>query len=93
MLYTVPIIIVIIIYRFVYSSYPLSSTSNGGIYEIRWLFPIYGIPESQPVRDSHCLVVECRARDTVEQRLEVHLAGVVPSVGSQHKTVRFVLFF
>ena len=63
----------------------MSSTSNGGIHEIRWLFPIYGIPESQPVKDSQCLVVECQARDTIEQRLEVQLSGVVPSVGSQHK--------
>ena len=63
----------------------MSATTNGGIQEIRWLFPVYGIPESQPVRDTHCPVVECQARDTMERRLEVQLSGVVPSVGAQHR--------
>ncbi|XP_076467202.1 cilia and flagella-associated protein 47-like [Babylonia areolata] len=67
--------------------YPLSSTGHkDGIREIRWLFPVYGIPEAQPVRDWHCAVIQCQARDSVEQRLEVHLSGSVPAVASQHIT-------
>ncbi|XP_070190234.1 cilia and flagella-associated protein 47-like isoform X3 [Littorina saxatilis] len=69
------------------NGYPVSSTQGKGVQEIRWLFPVYGIPESHPVRDSNCAVVQCQARDSVEQRLEVQLAGVVASVGSQQKNV------
>ncbi|KAK7478911.1 hypothetical protein BaRGS_00029892 [Batillaria attramentaria] len=64
---------------------PVSYSGSSGLHEIRWLFPIYGIPESSPIKESQAPVVECRARDTTEQQLEFTLAGVVSSAASQHK--------
>ncbi|XP_035825915.1 cilia- and flagella-associated protein 47 [Aplysia californica] len=55
----------------------LSSMSTG-LSEIRWLYPIHGVPESAPVKDNQAAGITCQARDQVEQRLEVTLAGVVP---------------
>ncbi|KAL8606797.1 hypothetical protein ACOMHN_049626 [Nucella lapillus] len=63
--------------------YPLSS-SGEGIREIRWLFPVYGIPEAQLVRDWQCAVVQCQARETVEHRLELKLSGSVPSMAASY---------
>ena len=49
-----------------------------GLQEIRWLYPIHGVPESAPVRDWQAATITCQARDQAEQRLEVTLSGVVP---------------
>ena len=49
-----------------------------GLNEIRWLYPIHGVPESAPVKESTPAAITCQARDQVEQRLEVSLAGAVP---------------
>ena len=68
-------------------SYQLSRTSGEGISEIRWLFPIHGIPESRPIKDSFGAIISCQARDRLEERLEVTLAGVAPSTSGQHKTI------
>lgn len=67
--------------------YQLSVTGNEGIKEIRWLYPIQGIPESKPIKDSQGAVVECKARDRLEERLEVTLSGVAPSSSGPHKSV------
>ncbi|XP_052708553.1 cilia and flagella-associated protein 47-like isoform X1 [Crassostrea angulata] len=67
--------------------YQLSVTGNEGIKEIRWLYPIQGIPESKPIKDSLGAVVECKARDRLEERLEVTLSGVAPSSSGPHKSV------
>lgn len=69
------------------SRYQLSVTGSEGIREIRWLYPIQGIPESKPIKDSQGAVVECKARDRLEERLEVTLSGVAPSSSGPHKSV------
>ncbi|XP_074672980.1 cilia- and flagella-associated protein 47 [Strix aluco] len=50
---------------------------NGGIQEILWIYPVYGIPEA-PQQKLVPAVVRCRARQRVERRIEVLLTGVVP---------------
>ena len=59
----------------------------GGLRDIRWLYPIHGIPESQPVVDKGA-VVTCQARSRIEERIEVSLTGAVPSSASGYRTVR-----
>ncbi|KAK3775916.1 hypothetical protein RRG08_017206 [Elysia crispata] len=54
------------------------SAHTTGLPEIRWLFPVHGVPESAPMKDSQPAGIVCQARDLVEQRLEVTLAGVAP---------------
>ncbi|XP_022089961.1 cilia- and flagella-associated protein 47-like isoform X2 [Acanthaster planci] len=54
---------------------------QGGLRDIRWLYPIHGIPESQPVIDRGA-VISCQARSRIEERLEVSLTGAVPSSAS-----------
>lgn len=68
--------------------YPVSRTSQSGVTEIRWVYPIYGIPESQPIKDSQCTVVQCQARDSVEQSMEVMLTNVVVSNATQDKKIQ-----
>lgn len=68
-------------------SYQLSISGNDGLREIRWLYPIQGIPESKPIKDSQGAVVECKARDRLEERLEVTLSGVAPASSGPHKSV------
>ncbi|XP_048239518.1 cilia and flagella-associated protein 47-like isoform X3 [Haliotis rufescens] len=70
------------------NGYPVSRTGSGGLMEIRWLFPVNGIPESKPVRDSQGAVIECRARESIEERLEVTLSGVAPSSAGPQKRMR-----
>ena len=61
---------------------------QGGLRDIRWLYPIHGIPESQPVIDRGA-VISCQARSRIEERLEVSLTGAVPSsASSYHRTVK-----
>ena len=62
-------------------------TGSEGLTEIRWLYPIQGIPESKPIKDSLGAVVECKARDRLEERLEVTLSGVAPASSGPHKSV------
>ncbi|KFZ62215.1 Putative uncharacterized protein CXorf30, partial [Antrostomus carolinensis] len=50
---------------------------NGGIQGILWIYPVHGIPEA-PQQKLVRAVVRCRARQRVERRIEVPLAGVVP---------------
>lgn len=56
--------------------------------EIRWLYPIQGVPESKPVKDTTGAVIECKARDRVEERLEVTLAGVAPAASGPQKSIK-----
>ncbi|XP_071134806.1 cilia- and flagella-associated protein 47-like isoform X3 [Mytilus edulis] len=65
----------------------ISKTGNDGLTEIRWLYPIQGVPESKPVKDTTGAVVECKARDRVEERLEVTLAGVAPAASGPQKNI------
>ncbi|XP_067848879.1 cilia- and flagella-associated protein 47-like [Heptranchias perlo] len=48
-----------------------------GISAIRWLYPLYGIPEALPPKLSPA-VIQCQARNRVEEPLEVILTGAVP---------------
>lgn len=70
-----------------YSRYQLSRTGSEGIREVRWVFPIQGIPESQPIKESYGAVIECQARDRLEERLEVTLAGVAPVTSRPMKSI------
>lgn len=67
--------------------YQLSKSGSEGLTEIRWLYPIQGIPESKPVEKSHGVNIECKARDRVEERLEVTLSGVAPSSSGPQKSI------
>ncbi|XP_063160761.1 cilia- and flagella-associated protein 47 [Candoia aspera] len=50
---------------------------------LRWIYPIYGIPEAPPY-ESAPAVVCCHARSRLEEKVEVLLTGVVPgTTGSQ----------
>ena len=44
--------------------------------EMRWLFPIRGIPESRPIKDSKAPRIECKARSRLEERLEISFTGL-----------------
>ncbi|XP_075769379.1 cilia- and flagella-associated protein 47 isoform X3 [Pelodiscus sinensis] len=55
----------------------ISMSENGEIRGICWIYPIHGIPEAQPYKSAPAVVC-CRARDRVEERVEVLLTGVVP---------------
>ncbi|XP_077977423.1 cilia- and flagella-associated protein 47-like [Glandiceps talaboti] len=61
---------------------------SGGLKDIRWLYPIHGIPESHPVSENNMALVECQTRSRIEQRLEATLMGAVPSSGSAYKAVK-----
>lgn len=51
------------------------------------MFPIQGIPESQPIKESFGAIIECKARDRLEERLEVTLAGVAPVTSGPMKSI------
>ncbi|KAM4702008.1 cilia- and flagella-associated protein 47 [Discoglossus pictus] len=55
----------------------ITRTEHGDISGIRWIYPVHGIPESQPSK-SVPAVVTCQARNRTEERVEVLLTGVVP---------------
>lgn len=62
--------------------YP-SMMSTRMVNDLHWIFPVRGIPESQPVKESQAPCIECKARSRVEERVEVTLTGLVPnSAGS-----------
>ncbi|XP_021363645.1 cilia- and flagella-associated protein 47-like isoform X2 [Mizuhopecten yessoensis] len=67
--------------------YQLSTTGSDGLQEIRWVYPISGIPESKPAKDTQGAVIECKARDRVEERLEVTLAGVAPASSGPQRSI------
>lgn len=50
---------------------PLSRTNSGGLREIKWCYPVHGYPELTPTKEISAAVVQCKARDRVEERLEV----------------------
>lgn len=49
---------------------------DNGLKDIRWLYPIHGIPESHP-KANRGAVVNCQARSRIEERLQVTLTGAV----------------
>ncbi|CAH1800026.1 unnamed protein product [Owenia fusiformis] len=66
----------------------LPRSRSGGLHEIRWLYPINGIPEVEAVKDNQGAIIECQARERVEERLEVTLSGVAPSSSGPQKAIR-----
>ncbi|KAL3884217.1 hypothetical protein ACJMK2_030436, partial [Sinanodonta woodiana] len=68
--------------------FQLSRTGSDGLSEIRWIFPIHGIPESRPIKEQYGAVIDCKARERLEERLEVTLAGVAPSTSGPHKSIQ-----
>jgi len=50
--------------------------------DLHWIYPVKGIPESCPVKESQAPCIECKARGRVEERIEVTLTGVAPSSSS-----------
>jgi hypothetical protein len=67
--------------------YQLSRTGSEGVIEVRWIFPIQGIPESHPIKESYGAIIECKARDRLEERLEVTLAGVAPVTSGPQRSI------
>ena len=85
---------------FCYYSIPLSRTHSGGVREIRWYYPVVGYPElvagapGQGSSESSGLMaqtppttISCRARERMEERLEVTLSGVAPSSAGKQRSV------
>ncbi|CAL1538368.1 unnamed protein product [Lymnaea stagnalis] len=65
------------------------SVSSTGLNKIRWLYPIHGIPESTPIKDTQPANIAGQARDLIEQRLEVTLTGTPPgSAQSSNMSMR-----
>ena len=69
-------------------SIPLSRSHSGGVCEIRWYYPVRGYPELTASKDSPPAIIECRARDRVEERLEVTLSGVAPSSSGPKRGIK-----
>ena len=46
--------------------------------DLTWIYPIKGVPESCPIKESQAPCIECKARSRVEERVEVTLTGVAP---------------
>ncbi|XP_057307230.1 cilia and flagella-associated protein 47-like isoform X2 [Hydractinia symbiolongicarpus] len=44
--------------------------------DVQWKYDIQGIPLSVPVKISHAPVFECRARERLEEKLEISFAGL-----------------
>ncbi|NXC32505.1 CFA47 protein, partial [Campylorhamphus procurvoides] len=53
----------------------VSLAEDGGIQGILWRYPVHGIPEAPQQK---LVVIRCTARQSVEQRVEMLLVGVVP---------------
>ncbi|XP_071954714.1 cilia- and flagella-associated protein 47-like isoform X2 [Antedon mediterranea] len=60
---------------------------RSGMKQIRWIYPIHGIPESLPVIDQGAKI-SCRARSRIEEYLEVSLTGAVPSSATGYRPIR-----
>lgn len=50
--------------------------------DLHWIYPVRGIPESHPIKDSQAPCIECKARSRVEERVEITLTGLAPNTGS-----------
>ncbi|XP_068919939.1 cilia- and flagella-associated protein 47 [Petaurus breviceps papuanus] len=61
-------------------------TENGDICNIRWNYPIQGIPEAPPPKTHHASI-SSRARDRVEETIQVLLTGVVFEPSEQRELV------
>ncbi|XP_033113331.1 cilia- and flagella-associated protein 47-like isoform X2 [Anneissia japonica] len=60
---------------------------KSGLKQIRWIYPIHGIPESHPVIDKGAKI-SCQARSRIEEYLEVSLMGAVPSSATGYRSIR-----
>ena len=47
---------------------------------LKWSYDIKGIPQSIPVKDSKAPILECRARERLEERVELSFTGINPSI-------------
>lgn len=61
-------------------NYP-SVMSTRMVNDLHWIYPVRGIPESHPIKDSQAPCIECKARSRVEERVEVTLTGLAPNTG------------
>ncbi|XP_036600089.1 cilia- and flagella-associated protein 47 [Trichosurus vulpecula] len=61
-------------------------TENGDICNIRWNYPILGIPEAPPPKTHHASIIS-RARHRVEETVQVLLTGVVFESSEQRELV------
>ncbi|XP_078264971.1 cilia- and flagella-associated protein 47-like [Rhinoraja longicauda] len=52
-------------------------SEKGEICAIRWLYPIYGIPEALPAKWPPA-AIQCQARQRIEKTIEIVLTGAVP---------------
>jgi len=59
-------------------NYP-SMMSTRMVNDLHWIYPVRGIPESHPIKDSQAPCIECKARSRVEERVEVTLTGLAPN--------------
>ena len=55
--------------------------------QIEWQFPIKGYPELVS-SDTQPAMVQCQARERLEERLEVSLTGVAPAVGGPKRGIK-----
>ena len=67
---------------------PLSQNNSGELHEIKWIYPVRGYPELTSAKDIAPAVIECKARDRVEERFEVLLSGVAPSNGGPKRGLK-----
>ncbi|XP_075257847.1 cilia- and flagella-associated protein 47-like isoform X3 [Convolutriloba macropyga] len=58
--------------------------ANGVVSQIRWVFPVKGVPQST-IGEEKPLIIECEARNRVEERVEVILTGVIGTGSSTSK--------
>lgn len=58
--------------------YP-SLMSKRTVNDLHWIYPVRGIPESIPIKESQAPCIECKARSRVEERVEVSLTGLAPN--------------
>lgn len=56
--------------------------------EIRWIFPIHGFAEISPPCECPPALFECRARQRIEERLEVLLTGSASSSSGPRRIIR-----
>ena len=54
--------------------------------EMRWVFTIKGVPESRPVKDARAPILQCKARERLEEKLELCFTGINPSISKSTHT-------
>ena len=69
------------------SSLPLSENNSGQLQQIKWVYPLRGYPELTSTKEMKPAQLCCKARDRVEERIEVTLSGVAPSNGGSKRGI------